>query len=973
MTKVNVENKNKGVYIPSIEAEIMYDMSVRGLENVMQYDYKGMIPYSLELIKLRSFKKLFAEKEIIKNGRVKFQSDAIINVKFKNKIKKGKEITSNVRGYDNLISRLESQLKNLNNKIPQVEEEIRVSSNKRHKDKLEKRVNYLKNKAKLVQGHIERIKADKDNEIYQEVKASQLRKQLYVNGITFKGRRYVFYKRTASKSRTSQTLFILEDLFQSMKDWSHMGLDLTGKLDVAAVLSYESLVSSSIVGTVNINPDNIFIIDDQFSTFNCPAIEVGDDLKAKYNDKATLENNIWDGQALIDISLMESVGLGDKGSAQLRQAFFKCCSFSTRIQLFLQDKHKELTNPNHENYDPKIPLNYKEWKLKDVFGRMVPTEQILLISTPSACKFLKFAKKVDDKAEQVKENKKVFDKWCKHIKKDKHLKNTFGICSYEKPSKYGDYSFTSYQMINTLDVDDKDDIENLTEFEVKYIESLQGLEDEQGNINDTPFIEYLEKKKELTNAYQMLIDMYNINPNIVHTQMFRDYRSKQISNYRTKVKGGKIRIESQYATVVSNPYEMLLSVINKMEKDNKGQLIPQTLSDNQIYTKLYDFDEEYTLVRNPHNSMNNYFKAINTDNELLNTYFNFTKNIVVINSIKCPILSVMNGMDTDGDKILIVKDTQFNKIINKTLSNRNYPVIQNTIKSKGEPVELTNEVIAQVDDKTADSQRYIGSITNQAQYQVSVLWDIQNTEKDTLSRQDKMDQILKNLAVDVVLSNVAIDYSKKNVEVDIDEALSNIRKSDATKIEVEIVDKKGKVKTKLKARKKPNFWKYVSTSDVQMDKFNCPMDKLIDRINNIENSPYRKDLPFGNLLISMTRDEMKKGGVDAKQIGDIIGLVKKFDKEIKKINTESDGDTKCQERQALIEDAYNELDERMSKKNIRKATMYKILEIVAEQYDEKAKQKKKKNNTNDVTGIIIHLLNTLYRTHRSTFLNLLKK
>lgn len=930
---VKMTNNNKGTYIPSIEAEEIYDMSVRGLENIMKYDYVGYIPFSLELNKLRSYKKLFSEIEISKNDKVKYQSDAVINVKFKNKVKAGKVITSFVRGYEKLVSRLNFQLESLKKSIVENEELIKSSNNSREQLKLTKTINYLNNKVKLVEGHIARIESDKENEIYQELKADELRNNLYTQGFQFKGKSYKFYKRTASKSRQSQALFIVEDLYDQMKEWSYMGLDLTGEIDVASLLAYESLVSSSLESTIEIDTKHIFIIDDKFSEFNVKAIEVGNDLKAVLNDNATIENNIWDGQGLMDISLFESIDKGNKGMALLRQHFMKCCVFNTNLQQFLQDNCPE-------------GVNYDEWELTDFFGNKIPASQILLLTTPSSLKFLKYAN--GDK-------KKAYANWCKRVKKDKFV---FGICKHEKSSKYNDRSFTSYQMINTLDAN-MDDVKEIAKFEVDYVKSLQGIKDENENIDDNAFMEYLEKKKELTNAYEMLQEMYKINPAVVNTQMFRDYRTKQISNYRTKIKGGKIRLEGDYATVVSNPYEMLEALLEgKRERKINA---PTVLKGNEIYTKLHKFNEEYTLVRNPHNSQNNFFKVVNVDNELFNTYFNFTKNIVVINSIKNPVLSRLNGMDMDSDTTLIFKSEVFNKIVDKTLANREYPVILNTIKSKPNPVELTNENIANIDMKTAKSQMWIGEVTNAAQFQVSCLWDIQNNEPESVEKQEKIEEIQNNIAILVVLSNVAIDYSKKVVEVDIDGALRGIRFSQATKVKADVTDKKGNVETKLISRKKPNFWKYVSTSDVEMTEFTCPMDLLIRHIDNdIEKAPYRKNLPLSNIFAS---DEMK--GADDKQIEDIIDLVKEFNEKINKVN-QSDNDKKSQERLSVLTDAYNELDERLSKKKIRKATMYKLLTQVAEMYDGKSKKK-------DLSGIAIHLMNALYRTHGKTFLNLIKK
>ncbi|MED3691283.1 hypothetical protein P4534_21185 [Peribacillus butanolivorans] len=948
MTKNKNVKVNKSVYIPSIEAETIFDMSERGLENITKYEYVGMIPWSLELLKLRSHKKWFTENEISKNGKVKYQTDAVINIKFKNKMKNGKQFTSSVRGYENLMSRLLYQFKHLKKAIRDNKKEIKLSNNKRMIDKLEKSISYLENKSDLVKGHYKRIKADRDNVIYHEIKADDLRNHLYINGINFKGRHYKFYKRTASKSRQSQGLWILDELYEPMKEWSHMGLSLVGKIDVASLCAYESLVSSSLESTIEINPKNIFVIDDKFSEFEYPAIQVGNDLEAKFNKKAKIKNNIWDGQALIDISLMQKANRGNKGMALLRSHFFKSCAFNCNLQKYLEDIHKEMTNPEKQNYDPTVNPDYTKWKLTDSFGNVVFAKDILLLTTPSSLKFLKFACKGNEK--------EAYANWCNRVRADR---NIMGICKSEKASKYGGRSFTSYQMINTLDVK-KQDIEDLAAFEVDFIKELQGEKDTNGNFDESPFIKYLIKNKEITNAYQMFSDIYNINPEVVRTRIFRDYRAKQISNYRTKIKGGKLRLEADYCTVLSCPELMLHSMIK-----GNGDTLKSELKDNQIHTKLYDYEKKYTLVRNPHNSQNNFFKSINVDNEFYNTYLNLTKNIVVINSIKSPILERLNGMDMDSDTVLIFKSDVFNRLVDRTLANRSYPIILNTIVSEPNPIELTNANVAEIDRRTSKSQGWIGEVTNAAQFQVSVLWDIQNTEPDTPERQKKIEKILKNIAICVVLSNVAIDYSKKIVEVDVDKALRNIRS--CKEVKVKGVNKKGKCK--LVTRNKPMFWKYVSTADVEMTEFNCPMDLLINHINNdIEKGGYRKNLPFNDLILDLSSEELG-GKADDKQIGDIIELLKEFSKGINKIKSSGDDKEgkKCRERQTLMEDSYNELDAKIAKKSIRKATMYKILKMVADQYDG-TKLKK----TNDLSGIIVHLLNTLYRNHRTTLLNLLK-
>lgn len=416
----------------------------------------------LELLKLRSHKKWFTENEISKNGKVKYQTDAVINVKFKNKMRNGKQFTSSVRGYEYLMARLLYQFKHLKKSIRNNEREIKLSNNKRMIDKSENLFVFLENKSNLIKGHYKRIKADRDNKIYHEINADDLRNHLYINGINFRGRHYKFYKRTASKSRQSQGLWILDELYESMKEWSHMGLSLEGKIDVACLCAYESLVSSSLESTIEINPKNIFVIDDKFSECEYPAIEVGNDLEAKFNDKAKIINNIWDGQALIDISLMQKANRGKKGMVLLRSHFFKSCAFNCNLQQYLEDRHKEMTEPENQNYDPVVNPDYTKWKLTDKFGNRVFAKNILLLTTPISLKFLKFAGKGNEK--------QAFANWCNRVRADR---NIMGICKSEKASKYGDWSFTSYQMINTLDVE-KQDIKDLAAFEVEFIKELQG-------------------------------------------------------------------------------------------------------------------------------------------------------------------------------------------------------------------------------------------------------------------------------------------------------------------------------------------------------------------------------------------------------------------------------------------------------------------------------------------------------------------
>src|SRR5690606_22418388 len=121
---------------------------------------------------------------------------------------------------------------------------------------------------------------EQNKNTWHEVSSTELREMFYTNGFTlsFVDKKtgeitdidYVVYKRSSSKSRVGQCLFIRKDLYNTMINWSRMYLPFKEemKIDYPGLLASESLVGSAIEYTVKINPKNILIIDDVTSKFN---------------------------------------------------------------------------------------------------------------------------------------------------------------------------------------------------------------------------------------------------------------------------------------------------------------------------------------------------------------------------------------------------------------------------------------------------------------------------------------------------------------------------------------------------------------------------------------------------------------------------------------------------------------------------------------------------------------------------------
>jgi len=184
-----------------------------------------------------------------------------------------------------------------------------------------------------------------------------------------------------------------------MHRWECCGLKIRKgqKIDLAAWESYISLTSSSIIDTLQILPENILVIHDYKSVFEDDVVAtraVDGNLVTK-EEHVTISNNIWDGQSLIDQTLM---GMYDcYGMVLLRNRFFKSCCFNTNIQQWFAD----------HNITKLSQLNG--------YTRATRIEDVKLITTPSSIKYLKFG---------------TLDQWLDH------LEPTFGVVKHEKPTHY---------------------------------------------------------------------------------------------------------------------------------------------------------------------------------------------------------------------------------------------------------------------------------------------------------------------------------------------------------------------------------------------------------------------------------------------------------------------------------------------------------------------------------------------------------
>jgi predicted phosphatase len=892
-------NNNKQVYILSLEGNDIYGHVFRDKE--VNLDYVGMIPHSLELMKVKdeglsTMPVKTSDKEI---------SNDIINVKFKQKVKSG----------DQIIQACKSKIRKQDKKIANSETEEKKDKLKNYKKTLEDFISYIES---------EKTDPEVYKEKWKEIKNDDLREYLYENGFTIKFVDektheveeivYKVYRRSSSKSRTGQVLFIREELYDEMIDWSRMYLPFKEDqpIDLASLLAYESLVGSSIEETIKINPNNILVVDDIESEFDEVCNVVKTDKKSKlldsFKENVKVSNSLFDGQSLLDEQYYDDVG----SMKLLRHHFFKSAAFNTNIQQFLEDNCPD-------------DIAYDKWELTDMFGNTIHAKDVHMITTPSSLKCLKFSHVFAEEGDNLKDkevvrklNDKMFQHW-KQLVSDEGC--SFGICKHEKQSKHGTdeegniLQSLSYQMINCLPLS-KDEVAELASYERNYIMDLKE--------NDDHFIKHLEKNANEMNSNQMLVDLYIQNNDIVHTEIFREFRSKEIYDYGKKVKSGKVRIpKADYCVMVGNPYEMLLHSIGEFDIDNPVL----TLEGNEVHTKLFDFGIELVGFRNPNTSPSNVLLAKNTDNDKLEQYFNFSKNIVAVNAWEYPLQDTLSGCDYDSDTVLLI-DSEKLKVIAQDCK-KGYRVCINKLESEKKQYSLNKTSMCEIDNTLAESSKKIGDVVNLGQFCLSTYWDL----KDKGLKGRKLERLLKKTDVLTVLSGVVIDLSKKLYKINI-------------KDEIEHIEELPEL-----AERKPKFWQFISESDTIRNRvkyYRCPMDYLAQELGNLEYATKRENVDFRSLLVmhkvkQANRHQQKK----------IRDNVKKYSSNIKNAYSSIRDEDERNNRIKNIVKYYNFHIEKL---NVKEDTMCAILMRMI------------KDNSEDA----IKLLNILHSTQREVFLNAFK-
>ena len=549
---------------------------------------------------------------------------------------------------------------------------IKIAENENDLEKVEC-LKSFKTQAELKKDLFNKKSADEIREIFY-TKGVEIRHDIQRKNGKITKQEYVHYNmlyRSTGKAKDGSCMFICDRLYKKALNFIRMGIKMPkNNAPIVEMGAYSSLIASSIIDTIHIDPKNILILKDVDSYFTTNIISIETD-KEKHciaipKENYQLKNTMFDGQGLIDESIFPKWG---NGYLLLRHHMCKMACFKTRIQKFFKDYYKE---------------NYENAIITDMFGIEHYAKDIKLITTENAMKWLKFDIE--------------YEYWCKKVYENKC---TFGIVKTAHKSKLGEVQKMSYQMINSLDMDVMPNVVNKSK---EYIELLKR--------DNNAFLKYLKENKNFSNDFEVLVALCEQNKEFTRSDYFRYRKANIIEAYVNNFKFGKVLKNADNLVFVGSPYAMLLySVGESVEKDKTFKFEEDAI---QCFTNRFKDNEYLACFRSPHNSKNNisYLHNIYSDEYL--KYFDLGEQIIVLNVLHTPIQDRMNGCDFDSDSGYVTNQPDIVKCAKRAYIN--YPTIVNNIaKDKN---HYNNDLLtyARIDNMLSHAQSAIGLSSNLAQF-----------------------------------------------------------------------------------------------------------------------------------------------------------------------------------------------------------------------------------------------------------------
>ena len=692
----------------------------------------------------------------------------------------------------------------------------------------------------------EQIFPQKRSKVAKKIEIKEIRKHLYLNGFRLNGKTYVRYKRSSGAAKSGSCLFIRKELSAMMERWSRTGLDETKDFcheNLTSYEAYKALSLSSIITTLDLNPRNIlFVKDVKITLKNQNVIKVtNSEKKGLVAEEAVVdvENNIFDGEGLLDTSVFKKTGKSKNGMMLLRSRFFKCCAFNTNLKQWFQDNN--ITDISQLN-----GITFAE-----------SLDDIVLVASESCLKYLKMC--------AGGFNKTNIKRWCDEIDKDVVK---FGVVKTDKKTRFfnGEMVETTYQLLNSIQLKESDvrrlihpyieyityirDLKRTPEFIRFYLEGedngneYNDYDDETEDANDEEIAKSFSKYSSYSFKNKICLELIKIDGRAKNTDIFKKrVFGSIIDSLLLKLYNGRVLVNGTYTTLFGNPYEYLKYIINRFDSNNPESL----LKDGELYCSFFEDGEELVGSRAPHTTMGNVLYAKNKRLHEIDKYFNLTKEIVVADAINNNIQQRLSGCDYDSDSMLLTNNSILVGAAKKNYHKFLVPFtgFESTNKEikpfsndKKENLLLNQN---KIDNEIANNN--VGRIVNLSQLLNSHLWNSFGN-----GRGNQYKELYNQIAILAVLSGAEIDSAKRSFPFETEAEYKRIRRYASKKgylakkpLFFTILSRENRRKPKISAIKKERN---------KERKFKTSMDYLWDIVNTSEfgGGVRTSTIPFFNLF-----------------------------------------------------------------------------------------------------------------------------
>ena len=574
--------------------------------------------------------------------------------------------------------------------------------------------------------------ADKNKSRYQKINKDDIRLMYYTHGVdvsypTYNKRgkiidsKTIHYKmlyRTPGKAKKGSCIFINEELYDKAHNFLWMGIELPKEnAPIVEIGAYSSLITSSIVGRIQILPENILVVKDVDSFFKTKVVSIETDqakhCQAVRRDDYKVKNTLFDGQALIDTSIFPEWATG---YILLRHHFCKMAAFHSKIQAFFADYYGD---------------KYLTATVKDMFGNEHYVKDIKLITTENALKWLKF--------------NVSYDRWLEEIGKNGYR---FGIVKTAHKSKLGEVQRMSYQMINSLDINIMDDVMRDS---IEYVESLKK--------NDDVFLAYLRDNSNFSNDFDVLLALVEQDRDFLRSDYFRARKKKIINTYVLNMKSGKVLQNADNLVIVGSPYAMLLRAVGKdPETDETFQMEDGAI---QCFTNRFKFGDYLACFRNPFNGRENLGILHNVHHPYFDKYFDFGELIIAVNLVHTDFQSRNNGADQDSDSIYCTNQPNIVEFARYCYAN--YPTIVNNVPQEKNIYSNDLKSFAIIDSNLAAAQRAIGESSNLAQICLTYTYNFDDSKYEDY------------VCILSCIAQISIDNCKRKYDINLVSEINRIR------------------------------------------------------------------------------------------------------------------------------------------------------------------------------------------------------